>query len=372
MIREFDIREFFRTNRKQILVSIFLFWLVFALLILIEDKIAHDIGNLEVDPVDRLQYIIRWFLWTLLTPVVIFLSIKFPISKKKLVAGIIRHFFLALFFIAIEFSIEIPIVRLITRNMTGIMPPVSDYAAVFILKLNIYLLLYFLVVGTTYLVLYTESSSRSKILAKEAEMRNQQLHTQLAEAKLSLLKMQLDPHFLFNTHHAIVSLMLKNENEKAIHMLTRLSDLLRLSLEDQQQTILLEREIHLLKLYLEIQQIRFHDRLNISFDIDPNSVSQKVPAFILQPLVENAIKHGISLSSDAGKINIETLVSDHRLILKVQNDGAAIDFNNFKEGIGIANTKERLHQLYNNHSEFDLKNVPGEGVVARITLPIQA
>lgn len=370
MFQNFNIKEFFKQNRKQIFVSIFLFWFVFALLILIEDEIALRIANMKADPVDRLQYCIRFALWTLLTPLVILLAVKFPIRKTFLLRDIAKHFLLALLFITLEFSLEIPIIRFATLKITGIQPPVSDYAAIFILKLNIYLLLYFLIVGTTYLVLYIESNNRSNILAKETDIENQHLQTQLAEAKLSLLKMQLDPHFLFNTHHSIVSLMLNDENEKAIKMLTKLSDLLRLSLEDQQQTISLEREIQLLKLYLDIQQIRFHDRLKISFNIEPKSLSQKVPSFILQPLVENAIKHGISVSSNPSNIIIETKFVDDKLILSVENDGTTIDFKNFQEGIGIANTKERLHQLYNSESKFELKNLSNEGVIATITLPI--
>jgi LytS/YehU family sensor histidine kinase len=152
-------------------------------------------------------------------------------------------------------------------------------------------------------------------------------------------------------------------------MLTKLSDLLRLSLEDGQQIISVEKEIQLLKLYLDIQQIRFHERLKISFNIEPNTLQQKVPSFILQPLVENAIKHGISVSSNAGNITIESHIKDDKLVLKVENDGSTIDFKNFQEGIGIANTKERLHQLYNSQSTFQLKNISSEGVSATITIP---
>ncbi len=370
MFQDFDIQEFFKRNRKQLFISIILFWIIFALLILIEDEIALRIANMKADPLDRLQYCIRWILWTFLTPLVIFLAVKFPINKKYLFRGIAKHFSFAIFVVILEFVIEIPIIRFVALKLTGTMPPVSNYAAVFILKLNIYFLLYFLVVGTTYLVLYIESVSRSKVLAREADIKNQQLQTQLAKAKLSLLKMQINPHFLFNTHHSIVSLMINNENDKAISMLTKLSNLLRLSLEDQQQTILLEREIQLVKLYLDIQKIRFQDRLKISFNIESKTLLQKVPSFILQPIVENAIKHGTSVSSNAGTINITSSLSDRNLFLTVENNGSFIDFKNFHEGIGITNTKERLRQLYNGSSNFELNNLLNKGVIALITIPI--
>ncbi|MEO6130613.1 MAG: histidine kinase [Saprospiraceae bacterium] len=369
MFQEFDIKAFFIKNRKQVLISIFLFWFFFALLIMIEDEIAFRIYGMKADFVDRLQYFIRWVLWTLLTPLIIFLAIKFPIQKNQLVWGIGKHFILAILFTALEFMIEIPLIRLATLKITGAMPAVSNYAVVFILKFNIYLLLYFLVLGTTYLVLYVNSYNQSKILAGEAHIKNQLLQTQLVEAKLSLLKMQLDPHFLFNTHHSIVSLMLNNENEKAIKMLTGLSDLLRHSLDDQQQTIPLEKELHLLKLYLGIQETRFHEKLKVSFHIDSLALDQKVPAFILQPLVENAIKHGIAVSSKANTISVSATMADGSLILKVENDGVLIDYNHYREGIGISNTRERLKQLYDGQSKFELKNNDHDSVTASITIP---
>ncbi|HZV70475.1 MAG TPA: histidine kinase [Saprospiraceae bacterium] len=369
MLHEFDIKAFFLKNKKQVLISIFLFWFFFALLILVEDEIAFRMYGMKADHIDRLQYFIRWVLWTLLTPLIIYLAIKFPIQKERLVRGIAKHFLLAILFTALEFSLEIPLIRFATLKITGAMPTVSNYAVVFILKFNIYLLLYFLVIGATYLLLYVNSYNQSRILAGEAHIKNQLLQTQLAETKLSLLKMQLDPHFLFNTHHSIVSLMLNNENDKAIRMLTGLSDLLRHSLDDQQQTILLEKELHLLKLYLGIQETRFHERLKVNFQIDSHALSQKVPSFILQPLVENAIKHGISVSSKSNTIAIHASLANGNLILSVENDGASIDFSNFKEGIGISNTKERLSQLYNGRSTFVLKNHGDAGVLATITIP---
>jgi len=369
MYNNFDIKDFFRKNRKKLMFSILMFWLVFALLILIEDEVAARISKVPHDPIDRLQYCIRWVLWTLLTPAIIYLAMKFPVRRESLVKDITKHVGLAILLILVEFAIEIPIIRYATLKVNGSVEPVIEYAAVFILKLNIYLLLYFVVVGITYLILYVDSDNRSRLLAQKTELQNQQLQMQLSEAKLSFLKMQLDPHFLFNTHHSIVSLMLDNQNEKAIKMLTMLSDLLRLSLEDQEQTIPLEKEIRLLKLYLDIQQVRFHERLHINFNIQTSSLQQKVPSFILQPLVENAIKHGISVSSQAENISIASRIEGGKLILEVENDGSSIHLLNTTEGIGISNTRERLHQLYNGTSSFELQNAGINTVRAIITIP---
>jgi len=368
--RPTELREFLKENRKQILLSIFLFWLIFAVLVAVEDKLALRLANEKSDPLDQLQYIIRWVLWTLLTPFIIFLAIRFPVRSTFVIRDLIKHFFFALLVVAIEFSMEIPVIRYATLRMTGLIHPISDYAAIFILKLNIYLLLYFLVVGTTYLVLYIDSDRRSRLLAQEAELSNRQLQAQLSAAKLRFLKMQLDPHFLFNTHHAIVSLMLDKKNEQAIQMLTKLSELLRLSLEDSEQTVPLEKEIHLLKLYLDIQQIRFSDRLRILFDVHPETLMLPVPSFILQPLVENAIKHGIAISSQAGTISIASKMENNNLVLSVENDGRIFHGRDFTEGIGISNTRERLFQLYKTGSDFNLTNGKHSGAMAVITIPI--
>jgi len=370
MTREFSIKEFFQKHRNSILLSICLFWFVFAALIIVEDEIALRIANMKADPIDRFQYFIRFILWTLLTPGIILLAVKFPVRKKSLLKDLALHLFFAMLVVALEFCIEIPIVRFWTERMTGKRPPVIDYAAVFILKLNIYFLLYFLIAGVTYLVLAMESYNQSKILAKEAERKNQQLLAQLAEARLRVLKMQLDPHFLFNTHHSIVSLMLNNENEKAIGMLTKLSDLLRLSLEEHEQTIVLEREILLLRLYLDIQQIRFHERLCVKFQIDPAILSYRVPSFILQPLVENAIKHGLSVSAEPGTVSIEAKHSGNDLVLSVTNKGRIMDPENIRYGIGIRNTQERLLRLYESNSLFELRNANDHEVIASITIPM--
>ncbi|HJW27820.1 MAG TPA: histidine kinase [Saprospiraceae bacterium] len=358
-------------NRKSILLAIILFWVIFAALILAEDSIASAISKMKYDPLDRLQYIIRFAIWTALTPLIMWIAIRMPVRHASIPVLVLKHFLIALGFIALEFSVEIPIIRAITAYQRGTVDPVLDYAAVFIYKLNIYFLLYFFIVVMTYLVVYFTSLSKSELDAREAEIKNQQLQVQLGEAKLHLLQMQLDPHFLFNTHHSIISLMMNQENDKAIRMLTRLSDMLRLSLEERHQTIPLEKEIQILRLYLDIQQVRFEDRLRVHFDIEPATLVLRVPSFILQPLVENAIKYGIAATSHPGSIRIYSRLADDQFIIGVENEGSPVEWKNFRPGIGIANTKERLNQLYAARAAFSLQNLPDRKVSATITLPLR-
>jgi hypothetical protein len=369
MVAAFNASTFLKKYWKVILTSIVLFWVIFAALMLIEDEVASRLSKMKNDPIDRLQYIIRFATWFLLTPLILFAATRLPLRQSSIPKLIIQHFFIALGIILIEFAIEIPIIRYITIAQRDSAPPVLDYAAMFVFKLNIYLLLYFFIAAMTYLVIYLENLSQSRSLANEVDSKNQQLLVQLSDAKLNLLKMQLDPHFLFNTHHTIISLMMTNENDKAILMLNKLSDMLRLSLHERQQTIPLEKEIQILKLYLEIQQIRFAERLQIEFDLEPVTLQHPVPSFILQPIVENAIQYGIARSSGPGLIRIISKLINDTVQLTIENDGIAIDFKSFKPGIGITNTQERLQQMYPQRSAFLIHNLNEKKVAACITLP---
>lgn len=204
---------------------------------------------------------------------------------------------------------------------------------------------------------------------KSQKIKAAQLETQLAKAQLSALKMQLHPHFLFNTMHSISSLM-EEDVKSAQRMIAKLSDLLRITLDNAGvQTVSLKQELEFLKGYLEIQQTRFHDRLKIIYDIDDSALNAEVPNLLLQPLVENAIKHGISPVAEGGQIEISVSVSDQRLILKVIDDGKGNGDKEVSEGIGIKNIRERLEQLYADNHSMELLSENGNGFSAVIKIP---
>jgi sensor histidine kinase YesM len=209
---------------------------------------------------------------------------------------------------------------------------------------------------------------------RESEFSKSQLAAQLAEAQLRALKMQLHPHFLFNTLHSISSL-LSQDAETAREMIACLGDFLRMTLDNSgAQQVTLREELEFLKCYLDIEMIRFSDRLSVRIDVDPQTLNYQVPNLILQPIVENAILHGIAPRSLPGKIEVEARRLDGMLRLRVRDNGGGIQLganlgNQSKGGLGLTNTRERLTQLYGNEHYFELLNDPQGGLVVTMDIP---
>ena len=201
-----------------------------------------------------------------------------------------------------------------------------------------------------------------------------ELERSLLTSRLELLKGQLNTHFLFNTLHTISSFVVRQQNEDANRMLIRLSELLRFSLkENKQQLIPLYKEMELLQLYLDIQETRFRDRLQLDIQLQPAVQNSLVPSLLLQPIVENAIKYGVEPFNDKGKISINIHSTNGKLQIQVSDNGKK-DFRdiNFNAGIGLNNTRERLKQLYNGNHKLSISpNDEGQGVKVAIEIPDQ-
>jgi two-component sensor histidine kinase len=207
---------------------------------------------------------------------------------------------------------------------------------------------------------------------KARAIHEERLQAQLARAELQILKMQLQPHFLFNTLNTIYNLAPQN-SRKAQMMIARLSELLRLSLEHvSTETVPLQRELEFLNSYLEVEKTRFEERLKIVFDIDPETLDAEVPNMILQPLVENSIRHGISKKAAGGTISITCRKTGGKLVLLVTDDGKGLSpgLSSVVRGIGLSNTRARLAQLYGQDFHFDLSPAT-EGTRATIEIPFQ-
>jgi len=210
--------------------------------------------------------------------------------------------------------------------------------------------------------------------SREREFQASQLETQLAKARLHALKSQLQPHFLFNTMHSISSLML-TDVPAADKMMTRLSDLLRMSLEnDGIQITTLSRELEFVNGYLEIEKVRFEDRLKVVIEVTPETLDAQVPHLILQPLVENAVKHGVARRCEGGEIHIRATHDEQSLYLQVRDNGpglsesAAVQAN---AGVGLRATRERLRTLYGEQQSIDLATGPERGVEVRVRIPFR-
>jgi LytS/YehU family sensor histidine kinase len=196
-----------------------------------------------------------------------------------------------------------------------------------------------------------------------------QLRAQLAEARLSALRSQIDPHFLFNTLNA-VSALVERDPRGVRRMIARLSELLRHSLEGAGDAeITLRKEMEFVERYLEIMRIRFQGTLDVETEVDGEVLDALVPNLILQPLVENAVKHGVSRMKEGGRIHIAAWRDDGHVRLCVRDNGPGMNGGAPREGVGVRNTRERLAQLYGGEQELALVPAEGGGVEARVSLP---
>jgi len=209
---------------------------------------------------------------------------------------------------------------------------------------------------------------------REGELRASRLQTQLTQAQLEALKMQLQPHFLFNTLHSI-SALLHRDPDAADRMIARLGDFLRLTLENSGALeVSLQKELEFLTCYLEIERVRFQDRLTTSVEVEPAALDAPVPNLILQPIVENALRHGIAQTRGPGRVEISAKRENGSLRIRVRDNGpglAAITRpdDGLREGLGLSNTRARLEQLYGAAHRFELENAPEGGLLVTMEIP---
>jgi len=284
---------------------------------------------------------------------------RFPLEKQNWIPALLVHLGASA-----VFSLGWMLLRALVEQWESRGGPIS-FAAAFshalVATFVFNLLVYWVVISVSHTVNYYRKY-------QEREMRAASLEKSLSEAKLQALQMQLNPHFLFNTLHAISSLVHKDA-EAADRMISRLSDLLRYTLESTaEHEVPLEQELQVLDRYLEIEQTRFGARLSVEKKIAPDTLMVLVPNLILQPLVENAIKHGIEPHSRPGLIQISAQRRDQSLILEIRDNGKGLKEPK-RERVGISNTRERLQQLYPSAHCFELISAPQEGLIVRLEIP---
>jgi hypothetical protein len=244
-------------------------------------------------------------------------------------------------------------------------PLVQSFGKVLAKSIHIELFTYWLIV----VVIHAYDYQRK---AREGVLTAARLETALAHAQLDALKMQLHPHFLFNTLHAISMLVRKHDTQGALRMLSGVGDLLRLALDNTgSQLVSLKQELDFLGRYLAIEQVRFQDRLDVRMDIAPDVYSALVPNLLLQPIVENAIRHGIAPRAAAGRIAVRAARQGGALALEVRDDGLGLpaDFDlDACTGVGLRNVRMRLQQLYPGTHRLDVS--PGDDGGVRVTIEI--
>jgi len=308
--------------------------------------------------------VLEWAPWAVAAPLVIWLSQEYPLFRRSSVEAWARHagMWLAIAIGAATWDAAIqnwlnPYAP--DTNSPGFLPM---WEFKFTNGLLGTLLLYGVIVMVGWML-----ESRAKLARQQMEA--SQLNEQLAKAQLSALRQQIEPHFLFNTLNTIAGLVREGANDRAVDMIAKLSDLLRQTLQttDRQQVELAE-ELEMVSKYLQIEKTRFAERLQVNVDVPQDLLHVRVPSLILQPVVENAVKHGIAKRVQGGTIAISAARSNGTLTLCVANDGPEFAANFEKKGIGLQNVRDRLATLYGSAGALVVGNKAG-GAVVRIEVP---
>ncbi len=318
-----------------------------------------------------------WLLWAGLAPVIFLFTRRFPIDRERWLSNSLLHILGCVVLSIAHRAIYLIIGWLLHvaayQNLDSI-PDLYSSDILFNLPTG------FMSYGTIFLISYVTDYYRRhqeeelKISRLKAELAQAQL--QVTEAQLQALKMQLHPHFLFNTLNSI-SALLDEDADAAEQMLARLGDLLRLTLENSgAQQVTLQEELEFLRCYLEIEHVRFHDRLTVNMLIEPETLEARVPNLILQPIVENSIRHGIVSRIAPGEIEIRATRAGGVLQLRVKDNGPGLHGREavsgpIKEGLGLANTRARLQQMYGAAHRFEMTDAPEGGLQVTLEMPFE-
>ena len=337
------------------------FWTLIGLSFAFQFYISSAKAGLDVSWKQAVSYALGdWYVFALLSIPVIWLAGRFQFGSGERAKSLSVH---------LPCSVIFSLAYMVLRAWIGTWQSEASFAEAFqpllVKTWHFNLLIYWVIVTVSFAFDYYGKF-------RERELRTAELEKSLAQAKLQALQMQLNPHFLFNSLHSISSLM-HQDVEAADRMIVRLSDLLRAALDNSDmQEVTLDKELEFLKRYLEIEQIRFGKRLTVQMDIAPDTLDAQVPNLILQPLVENAIRHGIEPHAKPGRIELRSKRDGNVLTLEVCDNGAGMPPNQaVVENVGLSNTRARLEALHADAHKLELLTAPGSGVLVRMTIPFR-
>jgi hypothetical protein len=312
--------------------------------------------------------LLSWLPWTLATPFILYLGRRHPFRFTSF-PGWLPHLgacaFIGLGFAAWSAALEELLDPWLQAPATD--PFARLMIAKFFTRLVSFLIVYAAIIAIGYVL-----DSRQRIARQETE--SARISEQLTRAQLDALRRQIEPHFLFNTLNGITALIREERNEAAIDMLTKLSDVLRRVVEGScRHEVALGEEIEFLKKYLDIQKVRFAERLRLSVHVPDELLAAQVPSLLLQPIVENSIKHGIAKSAHGGAIRIGAFRSDRMLTLNVYNDGPQLppDTGDVAVSTGISNLRTRLHSFYGTAFSLSMENKEPSGVEVSVSFPFR-
>ena len=343
-------------------------WIVIGIIFTLQGYFTSYRSERPVRFVDSFYLQMTWaIVWAFATPLVLYAAAKLPIERNNWIRSTLLHIPLCLVLSVLVTALGRVLIWLNFGYRVGKPLTFESVTNFVVANFSEGVGIYLLIAITFYAFNYYRRF-------REGQLRNLQLEAQLSQAQLHALKMQLHPHFLFNTLHSI-SALLNKDPQSSRKMITRLGDFLRLTLENSgAQEVTLQKEMEFLTCYLEIERIRFQDRLVTRINLADETLDAKVPNLILQPIVENAIRHAIAPRSTPGLIEIEAKQEGTKLRIQVRDNGPGISEHRtservFSKGLGLTNTSTRLEQLYGTAHVFDLSNSPEGGLVVTLEIP---
>lgn len=347
------------------------FWVAFTILDIVKDHLFKDVaGGLtwEASYTITTDSIIFWGSWGLLAPVVYELVERYPVTRLRMAPFMATHLTGALAVGFVHLFISATLFHLRSSggfDLSHVIDNAHSLAGGFLLH---DVVVYWGLAAVCIAWNRGDELRRRRMEAAELESRIARLEAATTRAKLAALRRQLDPHFLFNALNAASGLARRGETPRVTAMLARLGDLLRRGLaEDESHELPLEKELGWLELYFAIERERFQDRLEVSTSIAPDLHGAFVPALVLQPLVENAVRHGIG-PDGVGRVTVSGRRTGDRLELVVEDSGRGVP-DTIHNGVGLANTRERLSELYGDRGSLRFERAAGGGTRAVIELP---
>ena len=351
-------------RRRTLALAVVLPWLLLVVLRLAENTLAARLGG---NPLS-LRHVLASdgsiaLVGIAVTPIALWLALRFPLSKTTWPRSLP---ILALS--AVVLAVLMNLVRTQLWIWAGVIPTpapllktalMAEASAFHIDMINLAFIM-----SVAHLLLHVRER-------QEKSLRAARLEAQLGEARMQALQSQLQPHFLFNSLHTVGQLVRMQRSADALKVVERLGDLLRTTLDERRpHLVTLSDELRLARAYLEIEEIRFADRLRVEWHCDPDVECALVPPFLLQPLIENAIRHGIAPTASAGRLTISITRRAAQLDIVVRDDGRGLRAE-MREGLGLRNTRERLETAFPGESQLQISNADGGGAEARVIIPFR-
>ncbi len=354
--------------KKWYWLLLFFYWTLFGIFFAAQSCLSQAyIGK----PVNWQTTLASWltcsYIWGIFSIPIIGWAKRFSFEQGQWRKSLLIHLTTSILVTLVQLCSYILVYGLITSSLHDAVSATYWFKNLVIAEFHAGFLTYWSIVGISQTIDYYRN-------LQEKELKASQLQTQLTQAHLDALKMQLQPHFLFNTLNTI-SVLMQEDVKAANDVLVCLSNLLRISLKNVGlHEVPLKQELEFLESYLQIEQTRFQDRLSVRMCIEPQTLAAQVPNLILQPLVENAIRHGIAPHTAAGEIEIRAEKHDSMVRLQITDNGSGMAMDKEQHtsfGIGLTNTQTRLTKLYGDAHSFHLDNIVGGGLSVTITLPLR-